>query len=67
MSSSTHDLHTPIAYHRVWVKTPINFTIGTSTMFAFLAAFGPQVFFTMAPVSTQHKALQLLRQAALEA
>ena len=36
-------------------------------MFAFLAAFGPQFFYNLAPVSTQHKALQLLRQAAQEA
>ena len=36
-------------------------------MFAFLAAFGPQFFYNLAPVSTQHRALELLRRAAQEA
>ena len=35
-------------------------------MFAFLAAFGPQVFISpMAPVSTQSQSFELLRQAAV--
>ena len=34
-------------------------------MFAYLAAFGPQFFFTFASVNTQHRALELLRLAAL--
>ena len=32
-------------------------------MFAFLAAFGPQFFYDLAPVSVQHQALTLIRTA----
>ena len=65
MSTSTHDPHAPIAYHGVWVKTPITHTTEPVPMFAYLAAFGPQFFFTFASVNTQHRALELMRLAAL--
>ena len=34
-------------------------------LFTFLAAFGPQLFYDLAPINTQRKALQLIRESQL--